>query len=138
MRRRLSGLGFLALLAGLLALSVALYQKVFTPVATVTLHTDHVGMQLNEGAEVKLRGVLVGEVRQISADGGRATLRLALDPTMIRHIPANVSARLLPKTLFGERYVELVVPSDAASQPLRAGAVIGQDRTSAAIELERV
>ncbi|HEX5597666.1 MAG TPA: MCE family protein, partial [Micromonosporaceae bacterium] len=47
-------------------------------------------------------------------------------------------ARLLPKTLFGERYVELVVPSDAASQPLRAGAVIGQDRTSAAIELERV
>jgi phospholipid/cholesterol/gamma-HCH transport system substrate-binding protein len=49
-----------------------------------------------------------------------------------------VSARLLPKTLFGERYVALVPPQNAASRPIRDGSVIPQDRSSAAIELERV
>jgi len=138
MFRRLAGVGFLAILAGLLALSVAFYQKAFTPVTWVTLRADRTGMQLNDGAEVKLRGVLVGEVREISADGDRAELRLALDPAMTGHIPANVTARLLPKTLFGEKYIALVVPGDAASQPIGPGAVIDQDRTRAAIELERV
>lgn len=137
MRRRLAGLGFLAILVGLLALSVAAYQKVFTPAIWVTLHADRIGMQLNDGAEVKLRGVVVGEVRDVSADGARAALRLALDPAVAGHIPANVTARLLPKTLFGEKYVELVVPADAGARPIRAGAVIDQDRTRTAIELER-
>ena len=53
-------------------------------------------------------------------------------------IPANVTARLLPKTLFGERYVELTAPASASATPLRPGAVIGQDRSSSAIELEKV
>jgi len=138
LRRRLLGLGFLALLAGLLTLSVLVYQKAFTPVTWVTLHTDRTGLQLNDGAEVKLRGVVVGEVREISADGEKASLRLALDPAMTGHIPANATARLLPKTLFGEKYIELVVPPDAAPEPIRAGAVISQDRSEAAVELERV
>jgi phospholipid/cholesterol/gamma-HCH transport system substrate-binding protein len=136
--KRLLGLAFVALLAAALALSVLSYRKAFTPVAWVTLHTDHTGLQLNGGAEVKLRGVVVGEVRGISADGGQATLRLALDPAQIGQIPANVTARLLPRTLFGERYVALRVPPDAAATPLRGGAVISQDRTSSAVELEKV
>src|SRR6478672_12769765 len=52
-------------------------------------------------------------------------------------VPGNVSARLLPKTLFGERFVDLVAPV-VSSGPIRAGAVIGQDRSSVAIELEKV
>jgi phospholipid/cholesterol/gamma-HCH transport system substrate-binding protein len=136
--RRLLGLGFVALLGAALTLSVLTYRKAFTPVVWVTLRADHTGMQLNNGAEVKMRGVVVGEVRSIAADGRDATLRLALQPDAVPQIPRNVTARLLPKTLFGERFVSLVPPADAALQPIRAGAVIGQDRTEAAIELERV
>ena len=138
LRRRLLGIGFIGVLVGLLTLSVLTYQKVFTPATWVTLRTERTGMQLNRGAEVKLRGVIVGEVRDIRADGRVATLRLALDPSMTPHIPANVAARLLPKTLFGERYVDLVPPPDASPEPIRAGAIISEDRTRSAVELERV
>ncbi len=136
--RRVLGLAFVVVLAAAVALSVLVYRKAFTPATWVTLYTDHTGMQLNTGAEVKLRGVVVGEVRQIAADGSGAALRLALDPGAARLIPSDVAARLLPKTLFGERYVSLVPPTAPARTTLHSGSVITQDRTSAAIELERV
>jgi phospholipid/cholesterol/gamma-HCH transport system substrate-binding protein len=136
--RRLLGFGFVLLLLGAVMLSVLTYQKAFTPVTWVTLRADHTGLQLNEGADVKLRGVIVGEVRTISTDGRQATLRLALDPKLAAIIPSNVSARMLPKTLFGERYVALEVPPAASADPLRDGSVINQDTSSAAIELSRV
>jgi len=137
--RRLLGLAFIAVLAVLVTLSLLVYRKAFTPVVWVSLRADHAGMQLNPGADVKLRGVIVGEVREITADGAGATLRLALDPAMTGQIPANVAARLLPKTLFGEKYVELVPPASGGSPaPIAGGAVIEQDRTETAVELERV
>jgi phospholipid/cholesterol/gamma-HCH transport system substrate-binding protein len=136
--KRLLGIAFVLLLAGAVSLSVLAYRKAFTPVTWVTLMTDHTGEQLNDGADVKLRGVIVGEVRSISTDGGQATLRLALDPRQAALIPANVSARMLPKTLFGERYVALQVPADASTSVLHDGSVITQDHSSAAIELNRV
>ncbi|WP_020523616.1 MCE family protein [Catelliglobosispora koreensis] len=135
MRLRLVGAGFLVLLIALLTTSVLVYRKAFTPVSWVTLKTTSAGMQLSEGADVKYRGVIVGDVRSITADGTAATLMLAIDPALIGRIPATVTARLLPKTLFGERYVELTGTGGPA---LRANAVIGQDRSSNAVELERV
>jgi phospholipid/cholesterol/gamma-HCH transport system substrate-binding protein len=136
-RQRILGIGFIVLLVGSLTLSVLVYRKAFTPVDWVTLRTDHTGMQLSTGAEVKLLGVQVGEVREITADGSSAVLRLAMNPDHIARVPADVSARLLPKTLFGERYVELV-PARPGGPALRAGAVIDQDRSSSAVELEQV
>lgn len=64
-------------------------------------------------------------------------LELALQPDEVAKIPSNVSARLLPKTLFGERYVDLVTAASPA-RPIRAGDVIPQDRSRVAIELETV
>lgn len=136
--KRLLGVGFVMLVTSLLVLSVLIYQKAFTPTMWVTLRTDHTGLQLNDGADVKVRGVVVGEVRRITANGQNATLRLALDPAMSGYVPANVTARLLPKTLFGEKYVELVPPTRPAANPIRPGAVITQDRSRSAVELERV
>jgi phospholipid/cholesterol/gamma-HCH transport system substrate-binding protein len=138
MRHRILGIAFIAVLVTALTLSVLQYQKAFTPVAWVTLYTEHTGMQLSAGAEVKLHGVIVGDVRKVSSDGDRARLRLALDPALTSQIPAGVSARLLPKTLFGERYVALVPPSGAGGRPIRSGDVISQDRSHSGVELERV
>lgn len=132
------GIVFLLVCAAFIATTVAVYNKAFTPVALVRLETDHIGNQLGKGSDVKLRGVVVGEVRSVEAMSDHATIALALDPSQIGQIPANVSARLLPKTLFGERYVALQIPLDPAAQPIRAGDVIPQDRSSTAIELETV
>ncbi|PXY19540.1 MCE family protein [Prauserella muralis] len=131
------GLVFLLVAALFLTLCVAIYNKEFTSVVSVRLETDHAGNQMREGADVKIRGMRVGEVRSITADGEKATLELALQPDKVDVIPANVSARLLPKTLFGERYVALQPPERRAG-PIAEGAVIGQDRSSSAIEMEQV
>src|SRR5215471_8846939 len=98
-RRRLVGVIYLVIIGLLLALTVAIYQKKFTSSVSVTLQADHIGNQLTSGADVKLRGVLVGEVRKVRSVGGGATLSLALNPGMAKEIPSNVEAQLLPKTL---------------------------------------
>lgn len=137
-RRRLTGVVFLLVMALLVWLSIALYQKRFTPVAMVTLYTSSVGNEMHLGAEVKVRGVQVGEVRAIFADGSGARLQLAIDPAMLARVPANVTAEMLPTTLFGERYVDLVLPTHPEAQTLAAGGVIRQDRSADALELEKV
>jgi virulence factor Mce-like protein len=137
-RQRLLGVAFLTVIAMFLWLSVALYNDAFTKVVTVTLKTDHVGNQLQTKSDVKVRGLIVGEVKAIRTRGDGAELELALQPDKVDLIPSNASARLLPKTLFGERYVNLVLPTKGGTGHLAQGAVIEQDRSSSAIELEQV
>ena len=137
-RIRIQGLAFLVVLVLLLAAAVAQYNKAFTDVARVTLETDTAGNQLQEASDVKVRGVIVGDVREVSASAEGATIELAINPEYLDQIPADVNARLLPKTLFGERYVSLEMPGQATDERLADGDVIGQDRSSNAIELQRV
>ncbi|MEU5593244.1 MCE family protein [Streptomyces sp. NPDC020298] len=141
LRLRVYGVLFVAVLALLLSLSVAVYRQVFTPAVRIELEADSLGDQLDPMADVKLRGLLVGEVREVHADGRKATLDIALKPEYVPDIPSDVHARLLPKTLFGEKYVDLVAPAHADSSkvpPIRAGDVITQDRTRVGIELQRL
>jgi virulence factor Mce-like protein len=135
---RVYGVVFLIVMALLIGLSIATYQKAFVDVVHVTLKTDKVGNQLAPPSDVKLRGLIVGEVRKVTSNGSTATIDLALNPDSVGLIPSNVSARLLPKTLFGEKYVDLVLPTSPAARPIRENDVIPQDRTTVAIELERV
>ncbi|MET8996984.1 MCE family protein [Amycolatopsis sp. NPDC004169] len=137
LRYQVLGLAFLLVAALFIAFTLAVYHKAFTPVTLVKLETDRVGSQLRTGGDVKVRGMLVGEVRSVLAKGDHAELELALDPDKTHVIPRNVSARLLPKTLFGERYVALQLPENG-ERPIEAGDVIPQDRSSAAIELQKV
>ncbi|WIY07113.1 MCE family protein [Amycolatopsis mongoliensis] len=137
LRYQVLGLAFLLVAALFIASTLAVYHKAFTPVTLVKLETDRVGSQLRTGGDVKVRGMLVGEVRSVLAKGDHAELELALDPDKTNVIPRNVSARLLPKTLFGERYVSLQLP-ETSQGPIKAGDVIPQDRSSTAIELQKV
>jgi phospholipid/cholesterol/gamma-HCH transport system substrate-binding protein len=137
-RRRLTGLAFLVVMALLVWLSVALYQKRFTPVATVTLYTSSIGNEMHLGSQVMVRGVQVGEVRAIAAYGSGARLELAIQPGMLPRLPVNVTAEMLPTTLFGERYVDLLLPPHPATTALAGGDVIHQDQSADALELETV
>jgi phospholipid/cholesterol/gamma-HCH transport system substrate-binding protein len=125
---------------GILLLGVWLVNAVFTQKFVsfdrVKLDTDTIGLQLPSRADVKVRGVIVGEVLEARSESNGAVLTLGIKPEWIGKIPKNVTASILPKTLFGEKYVELVVPADAAGQALRAGDTITQ--TQLPIEVERV
>ncbi|MEV6650814.1 MCE family protein [Streptomyces sp. NPDC051219] len=137
-RLRLYGIVFIAVIAVLLSLSVAVYQQAFTSVVRITLEASSLGNQLDRRADVKLRGLLVGEVREVRADGEKATLDIALKPEHVSRIPADVQARLLPKTLFGEKYVDLVIPQEPSTRHIRAGDVITQDRSRVGIEVQQL
>ena len=127
-RRRIQGVAFVALVICLVALSIAKYSGAFADGVPVTLRVDHTGLQLDKHADVKVRGLIVGEVTDLRTAGPSATVALRLKPEMAAQIPDNVSARLLPKTLFGEKYVALVLPVHPSGRPLAAGDVIPQDR----------
>ncbi|TYL55929.1 MCE family protein [Nocardioides sp. BGMRC 2183] len=132
--------GFLAILL-VLALLVAAYlayHRALVPSEKVTLRTDVVGNQLTVGSDVKYNGVPVGRVDKIDASEEGATLSLALDPDTMDVVPADVVARLLPKTLFGERYVQLVATGSTDGATLEAGAVIHEDASAEATELQQV
>lgn len=137
-RRRLAGVVFLALLALLAGLAVAAFNKRFTSATMVTLYTDSTGNEMNIDADVTVRGVVVGQVRSITANGGGARLELAIDPDVAAILPANVTAQMLPTTLFGQRYVALIEPSAPAAQTLAETRTVSQDRSADAIELEKV
>jgi phospholipid/cholesterol/gamma-HCH transport system substrate-binding protein len=131
-------MAFLLVMGLLATLSIQVYQEKFSDDVLVTLRADRVGNQLNESSEVKARGVVVGGVRAVRGGEDGATIELAIKPDMLPRLPKNVTALLIPKTLFGERYVQLSIPDTSRKDPLQAGDVIRQDRSANAIELERV
>lgn len=136
--KALRGLVFVGVVALLIGLAVGKYEGAFQSGIPVTLKVDHVGTQLDPKADVKVRGLIVGSVTSISTDGAGATVAMSLDPRMVDEIPADVTARLLPKTLFGQKYVSLVPPADPGPKRLAAGDVIGEDRSRSAQEVEQV
>lgn len=139
-RRRTAGLVFLLVPALLAWLAVAVYDRTFSDEATVTVQTGSVGNEMHPNADVKVRGVVVGRVAAIHADGSGARLTLAIDRSALKRIPAGVTAQMLPTTLFGERFVALVPPADApvGGPTLAAHSTIAQDRSADAVELEQV
>ncbi|MGW1118952.1 MCE family protein [Streptomyces tanashiensis] len=138
LRRRFAGVVFLLVPVLLASLAVAVYDKRFTDTDPIVVETGSVGNEMHLGAEVKLRGVVIGEVRAIDATEGGARLTLAMRPGTLRHVPADVRAQMLPTTLFGERFVALVPPANASTRPLGPGDVIPEDRSSNAVELQQV
>ncbi|MFC8954374.1 MCE family protein [Streptomyces sp. NPDC057101] len=138
LRRRSAGVVFLLVPALLAWLAIAVYDKRFTASDPIVVETGSVGNEMHLGAEVKLRGVVIGEVRAIDATDGGARLTLAMRPGTLRHVPSDVRAQMLPTTLFGERFVALVPPGNPSARPLGPGAVIPEDRSSNAVELQQV
>ena len=135
-RHRVLGVAFLLLLALFAYLTYAIFNKSFVSYDDVTLQTSKAGLQLPDRADVKIRGVRVGEVIGSTVSGDHVDLTLGLYPSQRAIIPENVSARILPKTLFGEKYVALQVPSSPSPESIRAGATISESHV--AIEVEKV
>ena len=131
---KLVGLLFIALLLTGVWFTFAIFTKKFADYDEVSLETSSVGLQLPERADVKMRGVIVGEVLDMSASNDGAELKLGLYPSQVDTIPSNVTARIEPKTLFGEKYVALQIPEQPAGDHIEAGDTI--KRSVVATEVE--
>jgi phospholipid/cholesterol/gamma-HCH transport system substrate-binding protein len=130
------GVVFLCLLLAGVYLTYSIFTKKFTDYDRVQLQTSTIGLQLPSRADVKIRGVIVGEVLAFDSDAEGAELTLGIYPDQIDTIPANVTGSIVPKTLFGEKYVALVVPAEPAADHIEAGDTI--ERTQVSIEVEKV
>ncbi len=104
------GIVFLCLLLAGVWLTTAIFNKKFTDYDEVYLQTSKIGLQMPTRADVKIRGVQVGEVLAFDSTDDGARLTLGIYPDQRDTIPANVTGSIVPKTLFGEKYVSLVVP----------------------------
>ncbi|HVA61167.1 MAG TPA: MCE family protein [Mycobacteriales bacterium] len=141
-KRKLQGLAFLVVVGFLLALTIVIYNKAlpWDHTIKVVLQADRIGHQLIVPADVKLRGIEVGQVRAVSTNGQYALLDLEIDPNEASIIPINVTAEILPKTLFGEKYVDLILPADPSATNISEvkNPVIDENHSTTAIETEKV
>jgi phospholipid/cholesterol/gamma-HCH transport system substrate-binding protein len=113
----------LAFIIGVIVLTVGAFNRDFRPYANVTLTSNRLGLVMEPGAKVKLRGVQVGRVAAIQ-QGEPVRLQLELYPEQLKYIPANVGAEITATTAFGAKYVDLLTPTDPSPKRLRAGAVV--------------
>jgi phospholipid/cholesterol/gamma-HCH transport system substrate-binding protein len=130
------GVAFIALLLAGVWFTYAIFNKTFTDYEKVKLQTSKIGLQLPSRADVKIRGVIVGEVLEFDTNPEGAELTLGIYPSEIDTIPANVTGSIIPKTLFGEKYVSLEVPDDPDPEHLQADDVV--ERTVISTEVEQV
>jgi virulence factor Mce-like protein len=95
-----------------------------------------VGQQLPIGGDVKVRGVLVGRIHDITLEGADAIVHLRLQDAV--DIPADSRAEIRSKTVFGQKWLELIPPEDSeGAAMLEAGSEIPTSRTKEPLELER-
>ena len=134
-RKLLGAIGMLVV-AALSGVVVLAYQQAFTPAVRATVIAGRAGLLMSPGADVTLYGVTVGRVTSIAPAGGQARLAIALDPGQVAHIPANVRASIAEPTVFGPKYLSLVVPARPAAERVQAGEVI--EPTAAPTEVNTV
>ncbi|MGK2319993.1 MCE family protein [Gordonia rhizosphera] len=92
------------------------------------------------GAPVRYHGVKVGETSEIDAGTTSSIVDLSIDESTIDSIPANVMMRVLPRTFFGDIYVQLVPDPNkpAPGQSLSDGDEIRVDDGPDAINLYNI
>lgn len=126
------------LLAGLVSVSKgALADRIST-----TAVFKNAGGSLIKGADVKYQGVIVGKLYDLrEGEGGAAVggvnLDLYIQEKFAGDIPSNVTARVMPASIFGTSFVDLVRPG-APTGGLEAGAQIPQDTSRETLELQTI
>ncbi|MEV5003784.1 MCE family protein [Nocardioides sp. LML1-1-1.1] len=133
--RVVAGTAYLAIVVALLVLCVLIFAKAmpWQRAAAVYVPTPNPGLELNVRSDVRFQGVRIGEVRAITTDGRRARIELAIEPGRMRLLASNVDAVIVPKTVFGEKFVDLRTPADPTRARLTSGDVVQQ--TTSASEL---
>ena len=121
---RILGFGLLAFIIFACWLTWAIFSKKFVEYDEVTLTGERSGLSMPSNADVKINGMIVGELRAIKVENGQMKATLGMYPEMIDKVPAGVSARIVPKTLFGEKFVDLIPPETPTGGSLKEGDVI--------------
>ena len=108
--------------------------------ATATF--KNAGGSLVKDADVKYNGINVGKVYDLrEAEGGAAkggvVLDMHIDDKFAKDIPSNVTARVMPQSIFGTSFIDLVRPASPTGS-FKSGTNITQDTSTETLELQTI
>lgn len=120
----LLGLVGLAVILAFIGVTVGAYRHLFSRAVMVEVRAPRAGLLLTAGSDVRLRGVVVGEVRSVHRTSRGTVISVALDRGKVSLVPGGVTATVMPASALGGKYVGLTAPHRASKVPIKAGAVI--------------
>ncbi|MFZ3392338.1 MCE family protein [Rhodococcus sp. BL-253-APC-6A1W] len=126
-KKKLAAFVLVGGLAVIVFVALTMFAAGFTSTTPVTVTAQRSGLVMEPDAKVKLRGVEVGRVSSIEHTPDGAVLRLAMQPGQMHLIPSDTRVSIESTTVFGAKFVNLVVPEDPSPVPLQEGAVIAAD-----------
>src|ERR1700727_2899053 len=104
------------------------YSGDVTDKTKLTMLSDRAGLVMDPGSKVTYNGVQIGRVAQINEieQDGKPAVKFSLDvyPKYLHLIPANVDARIVATTVFGEKYVSMTAPEYLLPQRITPSNVI--------------
>ena len=134
----LRGVGVIVLIALVLGFVVLKQNGTFGGEPELAAEVPTAGGSLAQGSDVKVLGVIVGQVTTITrADDGGVRVGMKIPEENLDGIPANVEARILPATVFGTSFLDLVVKGTPSTTTLAAGATIPADTSVETLELQQ-
>lgn len=132
----------LVVIAAVVAVLLAIGRGALADTVDVEVLVDDAGGSLVSGGAVKYDGVTVGTVKSLTAANknaaaGGVRLLVEMDGELADDVPGNVSARILPASVFGISFVDLV-PSGKPNGKIRAGQEIPQDSSMETLEMQTI
>lgn len=92
-------------------------------------------VSLYKGSDVKILGVAVGKVDEVTPMGTKVRVKLTYDAKY--KLPKDVGAAVVSPSIVGDRYVQLT-PVYRGGEVLADKAVLGLDRTDTPLELDEI
>jgi len=125
---RVAGLIVFLIAALVLWLVFLQYNGDFTDKTKLTMLSDRAGLVMDPGSKVTFNGVQIGRVDKVDEieRDGKPAVKFTLDvyPKYLHLIPANVDARIVATTVFGEKYVSMTAPENPLPQRITPKNVI--------------
>jgi len=104
------------------------YSGYYIDKTKLTMLSDRAGLVMDPGSKVTYNGVQIGRVADIDEiqQDGKPAAKFTLDvyPKYLHLIPANVDARIVATTVFGEKYVSMTAPDHPLPQRITPKNVI--------------
>ena len=121
------------------ALTWMQFRGSFEKKAQLTVLSGRAGLSMDPGSKVTFNGVPIGRLASIDVvtvdDNPEAKLTLDVKPQYLKLIPENVTAELRATTVFGNKYISFLSPSNPSperispSTPIRAQGVTTEFNT---------
>ncbi|MCZ4499490.1 MAG: virulence factor Mce family protein [Marmoricola sp.] len=92
-------------------------------------------VSLYKGSDVKILGIKVGEVTDVTPTGTKVRVKITYDKKY--KVPANAKAAVISPSIVGDRFVQLT-PVYRSGAVLADNATLGLDRTATPLELDQI